>query len=546
MPLSPALLGQLAARGIIPPQSFDQTLAGAGLAPPSAAPPQAPPPTAPAAVPPAAYAGPVGANAVASGDANNAAFQRVLAGMTPEEKARAMAQSSAGVQSAMNGIAAGAPHTVQSTAAPGASGAVFATPPSAAASGGAFGAPTVVPAHSTSLVSPTSRAMFEKAQEDKLAAADAGAGAEVAGSEANAQSMQGIADTLEGQRANMREHEETRRKAYDAQQADYDKIRREASEGKLSPQDVGLMGHIGIALGSFGAALSGTKNFALEAINARIDRKLEADRANLQNKQASANGAREGLGEMRARFGDERTADAAERARELEKAKALGDVMVARAQSPMLAAKWQGIRAGIEGEQAAQHAQLEQWHPAALAQGGAGAASDVKPEEVMQLQDGRYVTVPEKDREKVVAAQNKAQTVSKAASDLRGLLKVPVTQRGLSWMRDFDASKKTMAAAEIESGGKGGKGIFEAFGNAIAARHMIFAPGSEASIARVEKAAQDQAHAAIENSAQYEVSPQLRTNAKGVTERKYTIKSEYQRQKQAPDASQFIKPAGAP
>src|SRR6185437_10154338 len=74
----------------------------------------------------------------------------------------------------------------------------------------------------------------------------------------------------------------------------------------------------------------------------------------------------------------ERVADAAERARQLEEAKATGDVMVARSQSPMLAAKWAGVRAGIEAEQAAQHAQMEKWIPATATGGGMTQAAVTK------------------------------------------------------------------------------------------------------------------------------------------------------------------------
>lgn len=375
MPLSPALMAQLAAAGLIPTPGAPSP-APFQVAPPPQAPPPAPPP--PPQAPPITY-----------GYTADGRKVPLPGGSAPQGPQRSMGDLLKQYGLGMYGSppsqlpAAPPPQAAAHAApAPSADGAVFAAqkPEAQNWTGGAGGAAGVVPAHAVSLVSPESRAMLEKAQADKLAAAGAGEKAEVGANDASADALSSLAGVLEGHRRSMADAEERRRRAMDEQVSDYQKYKRQAAEGRIEPEDTSYMGAIGIGLskmlgtvpGAAGAALSGQPNHFLQSINQRIDRKVAADRANLDNKWKAAEASQNELGQMHARFGDERIAETALRAKELEKYKAVGDTMVARAQSPMLSAKWAGIRAGIEGEQAAQHAQLEKWQPASLT----GGASD--------------------------------------------------------------------------------------------------------------------------------------------------------------------------
>ena len=274
-------------------------------------------------------------------DASNANAQAAMAQMSPEARQAAMAQATQGFQGAVGGVGAPRP-APQAPAPPAQAEGVFApqTPESQApqydlgnlrGGGGPMG---MVPAHSVSLVSPESRAGFEKAEADKLAAADMGAKAEVGANDADVTSIQGLADALKNQQAAQVRSEAERRKAYDAQKGDYDRIQRKASEGKIDTENHDFLAPIALGFGALGAGLTGGPNFALMAINKKVDDKIAAQRAAIENNQASAKTAQNGLQEMRARFGDDRAADAAERGRQLEQAKAAGDVLVAQGQEP--------------------------------------------------------------------------------------------------------------------------------------------------------------------------------------------------------------------
>lgn len=323
--------------------------------------------------------------------------------------------------------------------------------------GGAGGMPGIVAAHSVSTVSPETRAGYEKADADKLVAADQGSEAEQAGAENSAAAAQNIANTLQAQRETMQKAEDARRKKLDMQQADYDKIRQEADAGVIRPADVGMMGHIAIALGAAGASLAHTQNFALDSINKRIDDSLAAQKANLANKREGAKASLEGLGQMRERFGDERVADAAERARQLEQAKATGDVMVAQAQSPMLAAKWAGIKANIEAEQAQQHSVLEKWMPAGLAN-GAGSKLQALAQKLYEKkygQPGNTVEAAQQEAAKLLGMGQggEAPLISGAPKGAGGAMSPRLARR----MADLEDADK--AAARLQAKLTGGTSL---------------------------------------------------------------------------------------
>jgi hypothetical protein len=464
---------------------------------------------------------------------------------TPEEQAQVAAQ--------FNGPKAGAASMQQSEAQKPVESVSWSQPGAQGAGGLPAPQARTVPAHEVSTVSPEAQAQFAGAGEEKRQAAKEAGGAEVGANQAQAGALQGLSTDMDRLNAEGAGKEDARRQAFDDHQAEVTRLRDEAASGK---PDYGrwwrsksgaekAVGVIAMALGAAGAALSHTVNPAMEIINKAIDSDVSQQRDTLEQKGQRAKGAADDLRALRERFGDERAADAAFRATELEKYKLRGQAMVQQAQSPMLKAKWDGVIADIDGEQAKLYAQTHQYFQAGTTGGASSAVSDVKPEEVMQLGDGRYVTVPEKDREKVVAAQTTAESVGQAANSVRHLLQTPLLQRGPGWVKEYDAAQKTMAAAEIEGGGKGGKGLFEAFQAAQGGRAFgtTLTPGVDRAVARIETAAKERARSAIENSAQYEVRPQLVQNPKtGIVERKHVIVRPFERPKTM--AAPKITPAG--
>jgi hypothetical protein len=317
-------------------------------------------------------------------DAANANGLGAISAMTPAEQKGSMAASGAGFNAALGGVQGPqtAPAPVQKPA-----DAVFAsgpaaggpTPPQTFPMGGGGGvAATVIPAHEGTNATAKTEHLYDKAEEDKQRAADLERKANEDVNEAQRNASLHTAGVIAAQNNEAEFAERKRARAYDAQQADYEKIQNEANEGKITAKHAGFMGIIGSALGAFGASINHTPNFAAEAINKRIDDDLATQRDNLANKRAGAAAARSKLGELRERYGDERAAEAAYRARELEQAKATGDVMVAQAKSPLFAAKWADQRAAITQEQAKIQDTI---HPLVQAKAVGGTAT---PEQLAQ------------------------------------------------------------------------------------------------------------------------------------------------------------------
>lgn len=398
-----------------------------------------------------------------------------------------------------------------------------------------------IPAHEGTAVSPQTEAMMNAAQGEKVAAAQAGGEAEQKQTETAAAGQQATALFQQAQDIETGMQQRRRQAKLNEQQAEYDRMRQEAAAGKpdydrwwkTKNGGVRALAAVFQALGTFGQGLShgNAPNMATPIINDAISRDIAEQRDTLAAKREDARAAGESLRQMRERFGDEHLADLGERARQLEAYKLMVQSEVTKMGSPIQAAKAQGIVADLDAEQARLHATMHPWVQAQTV-GGAGAGggySDVKPDEVIE-RGGRHFTVPEKDREKVIASINKADDVHQAANSVKTLLSVPITQRGPQWLGEYKAAQKTMAAAEIEAGGKGGKGIFEAFSKAAdPMRTLTWTPASEAAVRQIDAAAERGARNAIDASAQFEVTPQLVTSPKGIQERKYRILREHQR-----------------
>jgi hypothetical protein len=560
--LPPDLLAGLRAKGILQqdPSSpdFAATLANAGLqAPPQT--PQAPPLTIPPMTISAPRLGAGPSDASLEGiDTRNEAVQRALSSMTPEQRQQSLASSAAGVQQALGGIEA--PRKVEQPQ-PSTEGAVFARGPSTAGGAAESQAPAAytktVPAHEVSLVSPETEREFTAAETEKRAAAGQSQAAEIGANEEHADVLDRIAEQAQRMNIESEQREAKRQKAMGEQQADYDRMRREFASGKpdynrlMHNGGFRILSGIAMALGAAGQVLGHTgSNVAAEIIGKQIDNDVKEQEAELDKKDRNVSMAAQSLQLMRERFGDARAADAAEKAKQLQAYIMAGDAEVARAQSPIYAAKWEGVKADLLAEQAKLHMQMHQWVQAATVQTGgpAGEVSDVKPEEVVQLKDGRYVTVPEKDRERVIQAQNKADSVRQAGDAVKRLASMSTADKlahPIEWTKEYNAATKTLAAAEIEARGRGGKGIFEQFLKAAGGKTLVWTPGVAQAVTQIVAAADRSAQNEIANSAQHVVEPTLVHNPKkGLVERRYIIRGQFERPKPQGAGDQFIKKAG--
>jgi hypothetical protein len=137
--------------------------------------------------------------------------------------------------------------------------------------------------------------------------------------------MESAADV--GARANAAEaervaHERERLKAADTAESDYRRAVTEFSAREVDPakwyHDRGTGGTIAAALamglGAFGASLTGGPNTAVQIISDAINADIDAQKSNIATAGKGLEAQRGLLGEMRARFGDERQAEAAAKA----------------------------------------------------------------------------------------------------------------------------------------------------------------------------------------------------------------------------------------
>ena len=79
-----------------------------------------------------------------------------------------------------------------------------------------------------------------------------------------------------------------------------------------------LMSAVSIALGAFGSSLTGGPNFAMQLVNDRINRVIDAQKAEIEKKKTQASNAAQLFRDMVNVYGDERTATEAYRAKLLD------------------------------------------------------------------------------------------------------------------------------------------------------------------------------------------------------------------------------------
>lgn len=323
--------------------------------------------------------------------ANNAMDRAALAAATPDlsRGTNAQGQVNPGVDPTFQGAnpniatappvrATAAPATTVSTKPDGSKGPgdfVFNQAPTTAGVASALPSepkPMVIPGHTTPTVSPDQMKQFQGAMGAQLAAADQSATAEVNQNDVSAKALDRIAQGVTGQVAQMQQREQGRRDALQAQQDEYDSMRRDAANGtpdydqwmKQGGASRRILSGLAMGLGAFSNAITKTGNPGMQIIQASIERNIAQQRDALAQKQKGAQAEGESLNTMRQRFGDDRIADAAEYAKQLEAYKLAGDAEVQKAGSPVLAAKWATTRAGILQQQAGLNATLQKWTPA--------------------------------------------------------------------------------------------------------------------------------------------------------------------------------------
>lgn len=150
-------------------------------------------------------------------------------------------------------------------------------------------------------------------------------------------------------------------------------------ESRSTPQKI--MAAIGIALGGIGGGLSGHGgNAAMDVINKAIDRDIDAQKFNANQKQAAFQNQMGVYNVMRSKFGDERTAEAATRLAYMQNVEMQLKETAAKYQSPEMQAKFNMMMGKVQQQQGAlmQQIHASAYQMAAMRQltgGGSGSAA---------------------------------------------------------------------------------------------------------------------------------------------------------------------------
>jgi hypothetical protein len=150
-------------------------------------------------------------------------------------------------------------------------------------------------------------------------------------------------------------------------------------ESRSTPQKI--MAAIGIALGGIGGGLSGHGgNAAMDVINKAIDRDIDAQKFNANQKQNAFQNQMGVYNVMRSKFGDERTAEAATRLAYMQNVEMQLKETAAKYQSPEMQAKFNMMMGKVQQQQGAlmQQIHASAYQMAAMRQltgGGAGSAA---------------------------------------------------------------------------------------------------------------------------------------------------------------------------
>lgn len=170
----------------------------------------------------------------------------------------------------------------------------------------------------------------------------------------------------ERRQAAVAEGEKTYKAAYDALKTPDGKVDPGRFWGSRSTGQKVLAG-IAVALSGFGNGLMGRGgNDALSLIQKQIDDDIDAQKANIagerERKRDTLQGASTMLGQLRAKFGDERAAESAFRAMALEQAQATVQSKLALSKDPAIVANGEKLVADLGMKLAEKKAELAHWN----------------------------------------------------------------------------------------------------------------------------------------------------------------------------------------
>lgn len=265
------------------------------------------------------------------------------------------------------------------------------------------------------------------------------------------------AQRLEQHNADVAQRELARQQAMDAQIGKLRQASDEAAAGKIDrdavwggSQAAKVSAGIGIALGAMAQAWGAGDNVGIRIVNKAIDDSIAEQKANIENKRASAQAQSSILGQMRETFGDQRTAELATKQILLENAMAQIEARKAGNASGAIKAKADQAVADLRTEWAKTNAEFNKshlstnqvWDNGVRVVGGAG--SDPKMQSEV-----RAIAEKMKEHAAGAAALRELYSVfdttnNEAPAGFTAANAIPGVQAGrtvLSWMGNENAQK---------------------------------------------------------------------------------------------------------
>lgn len=292
--------------------------------------------------------------------------------------------------------------------------------------------------HNVSQVSPGARSEFDAAGQVGMKALDAQRDAEMAGIQAHREQQAAIADAMEAERQKAAQREAQRTTVLRANEDEQMKLSDQIARTQINPDHLWasksdgekVLGFLAMVAGGFLAGKNGGPNMALEELNRQIDRDVDAQKANLANQRGKLTDLKGVYAQKIARFGDERTAEAAAKSDMLAAVVAHGDAMATDASSAGVTARWEAGRSELLDKKAKLDGFiLDKWQGPQVVQtggGGAGSGSADKNIDKLFTYRGKTYQAPSPDAAgKMQARIAAAGTLTKAGNEIDSIRSDP-------------------------------------------------------------------------------------------------------------------------
>lgn len=299
-----------------------------------------------------------------------------------------------------------------------------------------FSGPSWVGAHEVAAVDPRRQAEMQQALRDQASAVlDAGdirEHGEQVGADAQTLAAKQEMDDLDRIQANQNSRNEYLQRLG----GDIEKDSKALAAQKVDPEHYwhsrstpqSILGIIALALGGFGAAMTGTRNSAADMIEGAIQNDLASQRANLENQWSSLRQRHSVLQDRAKLYGDLDVAEKQQVAARLQGAVMMANAAAARATSPVEVANARALAAQLQQKAVEAGIAMNKWVSAYQSGGpGFGMTSDIKPSTLVKTDQG-WVDIGDPEVARQYNTQNMAaDNVTNVAQQMIELLNDPMS-----------------------------------------------------------------------------------------------------------------------